>query len=504
MIRTLRFTGITLVAFVILLAADTWLRRHGFIAASVLHDWGEAVLYGDGKGTFHDFATTYPPVAFTLGLILGVPSHEFLPLPPPAAASALLAALLIAKWVSTFIEAQYGAWSLVLAAMLCLHPFFLYSATTGVSSVLLLITIYWFATAYCASHCIGRVTDFMNLGLALAFMAFVHPLGALICVIALPFLGFALPSVLMARSAFNSLLMLLFPLLFVLISFTYENALFEDNATAFLSDAFLRVQVVVQLGNTAAGTPFGPFSHAYAFIIATLTLAAAMPAAIMLVSLRRRATKHTEPVAALTVIAFLAVVAAGAVAITQDEAASLASLPDMAAPFMALAAVATRHWPLENRRRGTVAAMLLAGVVGGWGVSLLWQSGEPVLWRKAAMGALVRSEQDGGAATLGRYLSTRADVLIDAHAHPEVLAARGNARGLIVPGDDSFTLTMLTRQIHSRFVAVPDSDLPAILNDDLLAQTFPSLYCQGMEGYRLTYDANGWRVYERTDLHYPI
>ena len=38
---------------------------------------------------------------------------------------------------------------------------------------------------------------------------------------------------------------------------------------------------------------------------------------------------------------------------------------------------------------------------------------------------------------------------------------------------------------------------------DRINQMFPKLYAQGMRGYRLTYDANGWRVYERNDARNP-
>jgi hypothetical protein len=434
--RALRFAAITLAAFAALLAVDGWLRQHGFIAAAVMHDWGEVVLYGDGKGSFREFTTTYPPIAFVLNVLAGVPIRGLSSLPPPVVIAALLAALLVATWVSALCTAGYGwRWSVVLTALVCLHPFFLYPATTGVGAVLLLIAVYWFATAYRASRIHGRVTDFMNLALALAFTAFVHPLGALICVLTLPFLALALPPALIARSALNSMLVLLFPLLFALGSFAYENALFEDSATAFLRSLMGHVPAVVPADN-ATGTP--------------------------------------------------------------------SVLLEIAAPLVALAVVAVRHWPAGSRQRGAVTALLLAGVALGWGVSFPWRSGEPALWREAAMGKPVAVEQNAEAMALGRYLATRTDVLIDAPAHPEVLAARGSAHGLVVPTDDAFMLTTLTRQVHSRFIAIPDPDRPALLDDDQLAQTFPKLYAQGMRGYRLTYDANGWRVYERNDARNPV
>jgi hypothetical protein len=504
-IRALRFAAIVLVAFAALLAVNSWLRQHGFIAASVMRDWGEVVLYGDGKGSYREFTTTYPPIAFALGILAGVPIRQISSLPPPAVTAALLAALLAATWASALRAAGYGRWwSVVLTALVCLHPFFLYLATTGVGAVLLLIAVYWLAAAYCASRIKGRVTDLMNLALALAFTAFVHPLGALICVLALPFLALALPPALIARSALNSMLVLLFPLLFALGSFAYENALFEGSATAFLRNLFGHVPAVVRTGNGFAVAPSDPLAWCIVIGVAALTLAAAMPVALMPVLRWRHGRGLARPIPALFALASVAVASVGIKAVTSGGTANPSALLEMAAPFVALAAVAVRHWPSSPRRRCAVAALLLAGVVLGWGLSFLWRSGEPALWRDAAMGVPVNVGQNAGAAALGRYLVTRTDVLIDASAHPEVLAARGSAYGLVVPTDDAFMLTTLTRQIRTRFIAVPDPDFLAMLNDDLIIQAFAKMYEQGTRGYHLIYDTNGWRVYERNDARNPV
>jgi hypothetical protein len=426
-IRVCRFLATALVAFAAILAVDHWLRLHGFVAGAVMSDWGEVVLYGDGKGSFREFTTRYPPIAFALNLIVGVPVRELCSLPPPIVTAALLAAM----WASALRAGGYGQWgSVALTALVCLNPFFLYMATTGVSAMLLLIAVYWFATAYRSSRFNGRVTDFMNLAFALAFIAFVHPFGAFICVLALPFLVFALPPSLVARSAVNSMLVLLFPLLFALASFTYGSALFQDSTSAFLRSV---------IGHFAA--------------------------------------------------------AVGA----DQENGQPPVMVEMAAPTVALAVVAVRYWPADRRRRGVIAALLLVLAALGASTPLLWRTGEPAHWRQAAMGTPVIAEQNAGAASLGRFLAAHNDVLIDASAHPEILAARGSARGLVVPTDEAFMLTTVKHQVRSRVIAVPDPNGPAMHDGDLLNQMFPKLYEQGMRGYGLTYDAIGWRVYERND-----
>jgi hypothetical protein len=150
-----------------------------------------------------------------------------------------------------------------------------------------------------------------------------------------------------------------------------------------------------------------------------------------------------------------------------------------------------------------VTVLLASGVLLGWFLPFPWVSGEPMLWRVAALGIHVEGEEANGTAALARYLVNRNDVLLDVHAHPAVLVVRGSTHGLVVPGDDAFTQTVLTRLVQARYIAVPDSDDPTMADDDLLAQTFPTLYQRGIHGYRLAYDVNGWRVYERSDTHQP-
>lgn len=437
MIRVSRFAAIAFIAlvaffaFAAVLVVDHWLRLHGFVAATVMREWGEVVLYGDGKGSFREFTTTYPPIAFALNLIVGVPVREVSSWPAPIVTAALLSAMVAVMWVNALRAGGYGRWAAVaLTALVCLNPFFLYLATAGVGAMLLLIAVYWFASAYYSSRFNGRVTDFMNLAFALAFMMFVHPFGALICVFVLPFLVFALPPSLVARSALNSMLVLLFPLLFALASFTYGGALFQDSTSTFLRSFIGRVAVAAGMNPDAGQSPV---------------------------------------------------------------------MVEIAAPMVALAVVAVRYWPADRKRRGVIAALLLILAALGASAPLPWRTGEPALWRQAAMGSPVIVEQNAGAVSLGRFLAARTDVLIDAPAHPEILAARGLAHGLVVPTDEDFVLTAAKNQIRSRVIAVPDPNGPGMHDGDLLTQMFPRLYEQGLRGYGLTYDANGWRVYERND-----
>jgi hypothetical protein len=492
---------VALVSGIALIAFSSWLRRNGFVSAAMAREWGEAVLYADGKGAFREFATTYPPLAFAFNVSIGVIARAICSVPSVFVAAALPAALLVATWDRAFRAAGYGGgWSVVLAALIGVHPFFLYAATTGVGSVLLMVAIYWLADAYCASRLNGRVTDLASLAFALAFATFVDPLGALVSIVALPFLPLALPAPLAGSSAPNVLLVLLFPLLFAFLSFAYENALFEGDTTAFLDDAYRHIPLIARAHGLSSGVLGWPGASAAIVIGAVLSLAAAMPAAIRLAWSEGRRYRYVHPIASLCAIAALVVVATGLMAMALGERPTPATLAAFAAPFIGVTAVAIRRWRAGAQRSPAVAVWLLIGVVFGWTTTVSWRAGEPGHWRLVVGGAQVVTAEAGGSAAVGRYLSGLDDVLIDTHAHPEVAAARDSAEGLVVPGDEAFVATVLTHRLSSRFVALADPDLPEQFADDAVALTFPTLYRDGAYGYRLVYDMGGWRVYERNEV----
>jgi membrane protein XagC len=325
----------------------------------------------------------------------------------------------------------------------------------------------------------------------------------LFCVMALPFLIFALPAELVSRSAFNSLLVLLFPALFGFASFAYGNAVFEGDATMFVATLLGREPLPVPAANVFSALPHGALAWIAVAALAASTLVAAMPPALALAARARNVEGHARALAMLSGIALLVVVITWLRAYALDGTANPSTLLLAAAPFVAFGVVALYRSPVEPRRTATMTLLLGGAVLLGWLLPFPWVSGEPQLWREAALGAQVdrNSASDAtGTNALAHYLEGRSDVLIDAHAHPALLARRNSTHGLVVPGDDAFTQTVVTQRVQAQFIAVPDPDAPTIAGDDLLAQTFPTLYQQGVHGYRLAYDANGWRVYERSDM----
>jgi len=55
---------------------------------------------------------------------------------------------------------------------------------------------------------------------------------------------------------------------------------------------------------------------------------------------------------------------------------------------------------------------------------------------------------------------------------------------------------MLFARIDSPFVAVPDPQSPSGANDRL-DRAFPTLFREGLAGYRVIYQNNTWRLFEK-------
>ena len=87
-------------------------------------------------------------------------------------------------------------------------------------------------------------------------------------------------------------------------------------------------------------------------------------------------------------------------------------------------------------------------------------------------------------------------MLVDTDNAPAVVVGRGDARGLLPPGDEPFTLAMLFGRLDAPFVAVPNPQ-SATGAEDRIDRSFPALYRHGAPGYRLIFENAIWRLYGR-------
>jgi len=73
---------------------------------------------------------------------------------------------------------------------------------------------------------------------------------------------------------------------------------------------------------------------------------------------------------------------------------------------------------------------------------------------------------------------------------------RGGAHGMLGPESEAFALAMLFTRVDTPLIAVPDPQSPAGVNDRL-DKAFPSLFRDGLAGYRVIYQNNTWRVFAK-------
>ena len=112
-------------------------------------------------------------------------------------------------------------------------------------------------------------------------------------------------------------------------------------------------------------------------------------------------------------------------------------------------------------------------------------------------GAGARADRERVAAlNIGRATIGRRGVLVDTDNAPAVVVGRGDAQGLLPPGDAPFTLALLFGRLDVPFVAVPDPQSAAGA-DDRIDRSFPTLYRHGAPGYRLISENATWRLYGR-------
>jgi hypothetical protein len=101
--------------------------------------------------------------------------------------------------------------------------------------------------------------------------------------------------------------------------------------------------------------------------------------------------------------------------------------------------------------------------------------------------------------TAGGTLARRGGILVDIDNAPAFELGRGSASGILGPQSEPFTFAVLFNRIDAPFVAIPDphSNIGA---NDRLDRSFPSMFRDGAPGYRVIYQNNTWRLFERIKL----
>lgn len=483
-ICALAISPVGLLAFAVALALTAFAVRRGLIADDAVTLWAGAIGAGGGDVPIGRIVASYPTLPFFVTALLefATPSGT----PAPALLAAGLLGLLACVWYRAFRAAGL-TWIAAAAAtlLIALHPAMLAACLAGGAEMCLVAFLYLFGIALFDLRARTAAPEVMAAGLALLGLVFSHPIGGAIDVAVLPLFVLAVRPTLVANSAINVVLALVFPTVFALGAFAYVSWVFPGSGWSFLADP------AESLARWAAdqGTIFpGSLTLTAALAVAAALVLGAPLAPVVVSWVRER-----RPLFAPPLVFAGAIVGGAAITVATGFFGNPAPLA-AAAPVLAAAMLARVPLPLERRRMAL--ALLAAGWLGGIaGVALV----EPraILQIRAAIGG-------GGAAeparldalALGGATIQRDGVLIDTDNAPAVVLGRGTARGLVAPFDPDFALTLLFGRLASPFVAVPDPHSSSGIRDKL-NKAFPRLYRDGAPGYRLAYGNKTWRLYAR-------
>jgi hypothetical protein len=370
--------------------------------------------------------------------------------------------------------------------LIAFHPALVRAIVAGPADMFLAAFLLMLGLALYDLRARSGTSEVMQVGLALMALAFSHPVGAAFAFASLPFLAFAVRPQLVASSALNLVIALIFPTVFMLFSFAYVSWVFPGDGWSF----FAAPTQSLSLWTAAIARLFGNGLFRIPALDASLMMGVALivgaPVAVAMLALVYRRRPLVIPAAVFVASAIAATGICVASGFFGDPAAILVVAP-------VLAATVVIRIPDTRQRQLTVVGLLVLGWFGGFfSIALVDPIGVDRL--HAAFGQTTSDRLDtiaaGGA-------STESDgILADTDNAPALVLGRGRAHGILGRESEAFALSMLFARVDTPLVAVPDPQSPAGVNDRL-DKAFPALFREGLPGYRVIYQNNTWRIFAK-------
>lgn len=487
--------GANLALFWLLTAAFSavvvWSLRNNFVSDPALRYWAKLVAVLDGAGfRLENFGALYPHGTF----YPLIPFHFLGPLDSAAAphlVSLLFAAGLLVLWNHHLRQAGHTPlYRAALMGLVALHPAFLWGATSGSLGSLSLLFFYLLYVAALRMVTRKDIHSYILLGVVLALFFFVDEVMVYLFLALLPLLALLVQRAILVSAPASVYVILGTPLVVVILGWLYFNWIFFGSPLAFLGDPrseFLGGRHLVE--ETRWLRSFGGTWLVPGAIATVLTLVSYPVIALLLGATMRQPARFSAAVV-LLMHPIIAVALA-----TYDY---FLRHPLEIVSLVVAGVMAELIW-MDSRSRNNrwaVTLLLGLGVVGGWG-SFLYQATPPMRQWVAAIAGTAESPEHLGDIALGRWLADhRALTLLDDRTGFRAIAARGDARGLILPFSDQFKIELRRDRPTAEMVAVPDPQ-SAIGGQDAINRRWPDFYGDGMRGYRLEYDYDGWHVWIR-------
>jgi membrane protein XagC len=483
--RVLAVTPIAALAFAAILALAAFAVRHGIVGDDALRLWAGASTAADGQVPIGRIAAAYPTLPFLASTFVAwlTPADT----PAPALVAAGLFALFTAFCLHSFRKAGLSAGFAGLASLLiAFHPALLRAVVAGPSDMFFAVFLLMLCLALYDLRARSGTSEVMGVGLALMALAFSHPMGAAFAFAAVLFLAFAVRPFLVANSALNIVVALIFPTFFTIAAFTYVSWIFPGDGWTFFAAPAQSLSMWTASESRLFGEGIANVLALDASLVMAVALALGAPIAVVMLMLAHRRRPLVIPAAVFVAAAIAATAISVLSGLFGDPSAIVVAAP-------VLAAAIVMRIPLARERGFLVIALLMFGWVGGLvGVALV----DPITVSR--MHAAI--ERGGGervdTLAAGGVAIRNDGVLADVDNAPAFLLGRGYARGIFGPQSESFALAILFDRIDTPFVAVPDPQSSTGAGDRL-NKAFPTLFHDGLQGYRVIYQNNTWRLFAR-------
>jgi len=485
---------VLLLAITLLMGGMTvWLLSNGFYLESAVEHWAIVIGMLDASDVVLESLTFLMP---HLPLYLLIPFYYIPGLDSGAApylVSLLSAGLLLYLWARDMNELEHSRLRLViLMVLVVIHPAFLWAATSGGHIALSMIAFYLLYRAVQHVISLHDLHSYISLALVFFFFFFIDGSAIFIFVALLPLLVVIAPVRTIMVSPMSLYLIVGMPFAFAVGTWAYMNWIFEGSFIHFITHAdsvflggMLHIDEYPWLKDYG-GQFFKPLLAATGYMLI------AYPVAIYLLLDTMNNSYRFRTTFVLLIHPLIAV----AIATSQNYLTHPFEIMTLiSAGLMAELTYVT----MQTKREFVLLVLfMMVSVVGGWW--LFVETGNPQMkqWVGALHGEnrMASSSMDGDL-QLGLWLKKhRQPTLIYERSAYKVIAARGDAKGLMLSFSREFKTAMRERTPSVVQIAVP---APASIRGkrDKINFRLPNLYDHGIKGFERVYDSLGWRVYRQ-------
>jgi hypothetical protein len=481
--RALAAVPFAVLAFIVVLALVAVAVRNGIVGDDALRLWAGASTAADGQLPIGRIVAAYPTLPFLATTLIAwlTPADT----PAPALVTAGLLALIAGFCFHSFRKVGFSDIRAGIAAMLvAFHPALLRAIVAGPADMFFAVFLLMFCLALYDLRARSGTSEVMGVGLALMALAFSHPMGAAFAFASVLFLAFAVRPFLVANSALNVVVALVFPTLFAVCAFSYVSWVFPGDGWTFFAAPAQSLSTWAASESHLLGG--GALLSLETSLVMAAALALSAPIAVVMLALVYRRRPLIMPAAV-----FIATAIAAALISVLSGFFGAPSAIIVAAPV--LAAVVTMRVPLAREQRALVTGLLMLGWCGGLGGVMMV---DPLTVSRLRSVVEPHGGERLDALAAGGVAARDDGVLADVDNAPAFLLGRGGARGIFGPASEPFALALLFDRIDTPFIAVPDphSNTGA---QDRLNRDFPLLFSAGLQGYRVIYQNNTWRLFAR-------